>query len=93
MINLNIHLWNDLLIATFGRVNFFRGKSTGQKGLNLAIELIKTYIVNNGKTPKKYQLKRKWVYQALKKSYWVEFGIFTFDDLIQTTIKRNRFQL
>jgi hypothetical protein len=93
LINLNIHSWNDLLMVTFGRVNHFRGKWTGQKGLNRAIELIKTYIGNNGKIPKRYHLKKKWAYQAFKKSYWVEFGIFTFDDLIQTTLKRNNLQL
>ena len=93
MINLNIHSWNDLLMVTFGRVNTIRGKWMGQKGLNRAIELIKTYIINNGKVPKRSHLKKKWAYQAFEKSYWVEFEIYTFDDLIQITLKRYNLQL
>ena len=78
----NIHSWNDLLRETFGKVNKEHETWMGRGGLERAKKVIK-YKIKHGKYSKANQHNIARIKRALIRKYWAEFGIFTWDDLIQ----------
>ena len=78
----NISSWNDLLRVTFGKVNVIHKTWNGQEGIKRAKKTLREYKMKYKKYPK-----NNYLFQGIKRSlngnYWAEFGIFTWEDLIQ----------
>lgn len=79
----NVSSWNDLLKDTFGRVNVIHGTWMGRVGLNRAKKSLIKYKKEHKKYPKENNRHFRGIKRALIGKYWIEFGIFTWDNLIQ----------
>ena len=78
----NIRLWNDLLRDVFGKVNVIQKTWKEKEGLDRAKLIIK-YKIKHGKYYKTNEYCVKDIKRALIRKYWIEFGIITWEDLIQ----------
>ena len=87
----NIGSWNELLMATFGKINQVHRSWKGQAGLNRAKKALCDYRNKYKRCPKQNsQGEIKSISRALIGKYWIEFGIFTWDDLIQHTFNETQ---
>ncbi len=82
----NIESWNDLLRDTFGKVNRPYLTWKGNIGLNRAKKILIEYKNKHNKYPEEKINSNRFmdIKRALSKKYWIQLGIFTWKDLIQS---------
>ena len=80
-----INNWNDLLMDTFGEVYFEIDKYIGKQGLEKAIQELKVLKKMIGKKPTANSRGTSSIYKIIQKGEWKEFGIETWNDLLNAT--------
>ena len=78
-----IESWNDLLLKTFGEINYEPNKYIGKKGLNTAFHVLKTYRNNNGKKPTSNIKGMAGILKTINRGEWKEFGIGSWNHLLK----------
>ena len=76
-------------MTTFGKINVVQGSWKGHTGLNRAKKALTVYRNKYKRYPKiNSQGEIRGIKGALIRKYWIEFGIFTWDDLIHHTFSQ-----
>ena len=86
----NIESWNDLLRDIFGRINKDNVTWKGNSGLNRAKKFLREFKIKNKRYPSIQSSLIYGIKRALNKKYWTEYGIFTWNDLIQDIFNENQ---
>lgn len=81
-----ITTWNDLLMHVFGKVYYDKNKHQGKQGLDNAIESLKMFKEKNKRIPKIRDKGMTTISNAISRSMWKEFGIFTWNDLLDKVL-------
>ncbi|MHA1149237.1 MAG: hypothetical protein ACTSR8_13440 [Promethearchaeota archaeon] len=88
-----INSWNDLLMHTFGEINYSPYKYLGLDGLNRAIQILKEFKTKFGKKPTSRSKGIIGIYTAIKRGEWKEFGIESWNDLLMHTFGEVYFEI
>ncbi|MHA1150869.1 MAG: hypothetical protein ACTSR8_21830 [Promethearchaeota archaeon] len=88
-IEFGIRKWNDLLRLTFGEVNVEKEKYKGEKGLRIAIKELTEFEKLYKKLPKSGDLEMKSITGMIARKEWEEFGIKTWNNLLDSVFGKN----
>lgn len=80
--------WKDLLMNVFGNTNGERCKYSGQEGFENAIQKIKEYEKVNRLKPRSDSKGMGGIYKKCRKGHWKEYGVNSWNDLINYTFKK-----
>jgi len=80
-----IESWNDLLRMTFGEINFRKSKYEGMKGLEKVKLKLMEFKRVNGRKPTSKDNGMSGIIGAIKKGYWKEFEINSWNELLKHT--------
>lgn len=92
-IDYGINCWNDLLNQTFGEINVNCNKYIGKSGLDIAIQELKEYESKNGKIPSLHTKNMSSICCAINRSEWAEYGINSWNDLINLVFGDVKYEL
>jgi len=80
-----IETWNDLLRTIFGEINHDINKYIGKAGLELARKKLEKFKRENKRFPKAKDKGMMGISSACYNGRWVEFGIKSWNDLLNST--------
>ncbi|MHA1147373.1 MAG: hypothetical protein ACTSR8_03940 [Promethearchaeota archaeon] len=82
-----INCWNDILYIAIGEVNVEKKDYKGKKGLEKAIQELKTFKEKTGKFPTTKNQGMWNIAYAVRQGEWKQFGISNWYDLLKTVFK------
>ncbi|MFX1384739.1 MAG: hypothetical protein ACFFBP_20120, partial [Promethearchaeota archaeon] len=89
-INYNFYSWNGLIKDIFGKPNKTYGIWTGKNGLIKAKEFISDFYKSNHRRPVNKDKGMSGIVNALKRKYWVEYGIISWTQLVDMTLENDK---
>ncbi len=90
-VSFGIRKWNDLLMETFGEVNFQAGLYTGEQGLKRAVAEVQEYKAEHGRLPRSDEA-FGGILGAISRGEWASFGIKKWNDLLMKAFGKINFQ-
>ncbi|MFW9971019.1 MAG: hypothetical protein ACFFDF_12565, partial [Candidatus Odinarchaeota archaeon] len=82
---LGINTWNDLLLATFGKVNIDYNRYSGEEGLKNAREVLIKFHKCNKILPTARYKETLCYANIIARGVWSDLGINTWNDLLKKT--------
>ena len=74
-----------MLMKACGDINAERGKYTGERGLERAMEELRAFKADHGRFPINKDKKMGGIIAAIRRRAWASFGVLSWNDLVWRT--------